>query len=165
MTNLLHIKDNPVVPWSADRAEVLALFTQPGFSFRCQQPDTLAEHEISALLGTETHVLCADGRIVGLYAVELVSSENGCHYQLHLRLTEDAPDEWWLAVYPEIVRALHRRTEIVRLMQIFAEFDERGLRIARALRLAEEGTLAGVLVKDGRRYGNVYFAQTWTVQA
>ncbi|HEY4023723.1 MAG TPA: hypothetical protein VGM75_33920 [Pseudonocardiaceae bacterium] len=148
----------------ADRADVLNLFTQPDFFYRCQYPDTLSEKDIRALLGDDTHVVCADGAVIGLYALELISSDNGCNYQLHLRCAAQVSDDEWQSLYHEVVRAVRERTEIVRLTQIFAEFDERGLRNARALDLTEEGTLAGVLARDGRRYGKVYFARIWAVR-
>ncbi|MET8995648.1 hypothetical protein [Amycolatopsis sp. Hca4] len=146
----------------ADRAEVLALFTDPGFFFRTDRPGTRPEREILRLLGDDTRVLRADGEPVGLYALEHEGSEHGCHYVLHLRLRSDAPTHWWAEVYREIVRALRWRREIVRLSVRFPEFDPAGLAFARSAGLTEEGTLAGVTTRDGRRRGTVFFSQVWT---
>jgi hypothetical protein len=145
-----------------DRAEVLDLFTESDFYFRTNQPDTRPEWEILALLGEDTRVLLADGRPVGLYAISEEGAEHGCHYLLELRLRASAELSWWVEAYQEVVRALRWRHEVVRLALRLPEFDERGRQFARLLGLTEEGTLAGVTVHNGQRYGLVYFAQIWT---
>ncbi|MEU0530775.1 hypothetical protein [Amycolatopsis tolypomycina] len=146
---------------AADRAAVLALFTDPGFFFRTDRPDTRSEQEIDQLLGDDTRVLHADGEPVGLYALEHEGSEHGCHYVLHLRLRSDVPLHWWHDAYREIVHALRWRHELVRLSVRFPEFDPAGLAFARSAGLTEEGTLAGVTTHEGRRRGTVFFSQVW----
>jgi hypothetical protein len=159
--------DRALPRWSAracaeaDRAEVLALFTDPGFFFRTERPDTRPEWEIRRLLGDDTRVLRADGEPIGLYALEHEGSEHGCHYVLHLRLRSGTPTHWWRAAYREIVRALRWRHELVRLSVRFPEFDPDGLAFARSAGLTEEGTLAGVTTHEGRRRGTVFFSQVW----
>lgn len=144
-----------------DRDEVLALFTESDFYFRTEAPDTRPEWEILALLDDDTRVLLADGRLAGLYALENDGSTHGCHYRLHLRLRAAAPLSWWQSAYREVVRAARWQQEMVRLAMRFLEFDDRGLRAARTLPLVEEGTLTEVVVHDGRRRGEVFFAQIW----
>jgi len=104
-------------------------------------------------------------RPAGLYAIEEVGSEHGCHLLLRLRLRAAAAPSWWASAYQEIVRATRWRRELVRLSMQFAEFDDRGLQFARALGLTEEGTLAAVTARGGQRFGSVYFAQIWTPEA
>ncbi|MGC5334059.1 hypothetical protein [Micromonospora sp. DT62] len=145
----------------ADRDQVLGMFTEPDFYFRTAQPDTRGEWELLDLLGTETEVLLADGEPVGLFATEAVGAEHGCHYQLHLRLRSGAPPSWWCQAYDEAVRALRWRREVVRISVLVGEYDQAGLEAARAAGLTEEGTLADVVVHEGRRYGYVFFSQIW----
>jgi hypothetical protein len=145
-----------------DRAAVLELFTEPDFYFRTDQPDTRPEWEVLSLLDEDTRVLLADGRPAGLYALDPEGPAHGCHFQLHLRLRAAAPPAWWESVYREVLRAARWQHEIVRLTLRFREFDERGLRFARGLGLAAEGTLAGITVHEGRRRGQVFFSQIWT---
>jgi hypothetical protein len=148
-------------PYSdADRAAVLALYTEPDFYFRTGDPDTRPEWEILELLDDDTHILLADGEIVGLYAVES-EANNACHYSVQLRLRASAPQQWWQSAYQELVRANRWQREVVRLAQRFDEFDDRGLAFARSAGLREEGTLGAVTVHEGRRYGYVSFAQVW----
>jgi hypothetical protein len=153
--------------WSArpytdqDRDAVLDLFGEPDFYFRTTQPDTRPEWEILALLDDDTRVLLADGTPVGLFALEGVGSDHGCHRQLHLRLTAAAPAHWWESAYREVVRGVRWRHELVRITFTAGEFDDRGLRAARALGLTDEGTLADVVLHEGRPYGYVYFSQIW----
>jgi hypothetical protein len=136
---------------------VLDLFTEPTFFFRTAEPDTLAEHEIQALLADDTRVLHDGDQVIGLWAVEQVGGDHGCHYQLHLRLADSVPDERWEQAYLDVVCALRHEREVVRLQQVIGEFDERGLRICRGLGIPEDGTLRNVVVHGGRRYGYVYF--------
>jgi hypothetical protein len=144
-----------------DRAEVLALFTEPDFFYRTETPDTRPEWELLELLGADTRVLLADGELAGLYAVENFGSEHGCYYLVQLRLRAGLPIDWWRSAFHELARAARWRREVVRLAVQFGEFDEYGLRVARSLDLTEEGTLAQVSVHGGRRHGQVYFAQIW----
>lgn len=148
-------------PYSdADRAAVLALYTEPDFYFRTGDPDTRPEWEILALLDDDTHVLLADGEIVGLYAIE-AAANSACHYRIEFRLRAGVPREWWQSAYRELVRANRWRREVIRLGLRFDEFDGRGLAFARSAGLREEGTLGAVSVHEGRRYGYVSFAQFW----
>lgn len=149
------------VPTEADHDRVLELFGEPDFYFRTYRPDTLAEWEVLGLLDEDTRVLYADGEPVGLYTLEAAGLPHGCHFSLELRLRAAAPLSWWVAAYQEIVRAVRWRQELIRLALRFAEFDTRGLRAARAIGLADEGTLPEVLVHDGRRCGQVFFSQIW----
>jgi hypothetical protein len=135
---------------------VLDLFTEPEFFFRTAEPDTLAEHEITRLLD-DTHVIYEDDQVIGLWAIEQVGGDHGCHYQLHLRLSSTVPDERWEQAYHDVVAAIRHGREVVRLQQLVGEFDERGLRICRGLGITENGTLRNVVVHGGRRYGHVYF--------
>jgi len=159
--------DASVPRWSSrvltadDRSEVLALFTEPDFYYRTERPGTRPEWEILKLLGDDTRLLLADGRLAGLFAVEALGLPHICHYQLHLRLHAAAPLAWWISTYQEVVRATRWRHEVIRLAMRFAKFDERGLQFARAAGLTNEGTLAGVMVHAGRHCGQVFFAQTW----
>lgn len=137
-------------------AAVLDLFTEPEFFFRTAEPDTLAEHEITQLLD-DTHLIHDDDQVIGLWAIEQIGGDHGCHYQLHLRLTSAVPDERWERAYHDVVAAIRHSREAVRLQQVVGEFDERGLRICRGLGIPEDGTLRNVVVHGGRRYGNVYF--------
>jgi hypothetical protein len=148
---------------ATDRAAVLDLFTEPDFFFRTTQPDTLSEAEVLALVDG-AHVLLADGEPVGLYALVLIGGAQGCHYQFHLRLRATAPDSWWVSAYQEIARWARWRTEVVRFSVLINEFDERYLRIARSLRLIEEGDIGRVTVRHGQRYDLVCFAQIWVPQ-
>jgi RimJ/RimL family protein N-acetyltransferase len=145
----------------ADREAVLGFFTEPDFFFRTAAPDTRPEWEILELLD-DTEVLLADGEPVGLWAVEDVSVAHSCHLQLHLRLTAAAPAAWWATAYTEVIRALRWRREVVRLTVQIGEYDQRGLATLRGLGFTEEGTLAEVVVREGRRYGYVYFSRIWT---
>jgi hypothetical protein len=145
-----------------DQADILEFFTEPDFYFRTSRPAYLAEWEVSELTGPDTRLLLADGHPAGLYATEMAGSAAGCHLALDLRLRATAPRDWWLSAYREIVRALRWQQEVIRLTLRFAEYDDRGLRAARRLGLAGEGTLREVLVQDGQRYGTAYFSQTWT---
>ncbi|MEV6606194.1 hypothetical protein [Kutzneria sp. NPDC051319] len=144
----------------ADRDAVLALFTEPDFFFRTGDPDTRPEWEILSLLDEDTHVLLANGEVVGLYAVES-EANNACHYSMQLRLRASATLEWWQSAFAELSRANRWRREVVRLALRFDEFDSRGLAFARAAGLREEGTLGAVSVHEGQRYGYVSFAQIW----
>jgi hypothetical protein len=135
---------------------VLDLFTEPTFFFRTAEPDTLAEHDIRELLDGAREIRDGD-EVIGLWAVERIGADHGCHYQLHLRLSSTVPDERWIQAYHDVLRALRRDREVVRLQQVIGEFDERGLRICRALGIPEDGTLRNVVVHGGHRYGNVYF--------
>lgn len=146
----------------ADRDTVLALFSEPDFYYRTAEPDTRPEWEVLDLVGDDSRVLFADGEPVGLYSVEGIGSDHGCHYLLHLRLTGSASLSWWQSAYREVVRGLRWRVEVIRLALMIGEFDERGLEVARSLGLTEEGTLAEVVVHGGRRSGYVYFSQIWT---
>ncbi|RBM20480.1 hypothetical protein [Streptomyces sp. PT12] len=145
-----------------DDDEVLALFTEPDFHYRTDQPDTRPAWEIRRLIGDDTRVLLADGRVTGLYALSAEGADHGCHYLLALRLKGSAPDAWWLDAYREILRAARWRHEIVRLSTRFGEYDARGLEIAARLGLVREGTLTGVTARDGQRHGLVFFSQIWT---
>lgn len=145
-----------------DAGAVLELFTEPDFYFRTAQPDTRSERELLDLLDGETRLLFGDGALLGLYAVDEVGSPHGCHYLLHLRLRASVPLSSWRAAYAEVVAGLRWRREVVRLTLAVGEFDRRGLDLARSLGLLEEGTLANVVLHEGRRYGHVYFAQIWT---
>jgi hypothetical protein len=155
--------------WSArayshsDSGDVLAFFAEPDFFFRTAEPDTRPEWEIRKLLGEDTRLLLADGEPAGLYALEGVGSESGCHYQLHLRLQAAAPGAWWHSAFTEIVRAHAWQQELVRLTVRVGEFDGRGLDFARSAGLTEEGTLAGVVRHAGQRYGYVSFARIWAL--
>jgi hypothetical protein len=145
----------------ADRAAVLELFTEPDFFYRTAHPDTRAQWEILELVGADTRLLSANGALAGLYAVEPAGADHACHQQLHLRLRASAPDAWWPAAYTEIVRALRWNGELIRLAMQIGEFDPRGLRAARAIGLTEEGTLANLCVRGGRRHGFVFYSQIW----
>jgi hypothetical protein len=157
----------PMPVWSsrpftdADREAVLELFTEPDFFYRTAHPDTRPQWEILELVDADTRLLFADGALAGLYAVEPAGADHACHQQLHLRLRASAPYTWWPAAYGEIVRALRWSGEVIRLAVQIGEFDERGLRAARAIGLTEEGTLANVCVRGGRRYGFVFYSQIW----
>ncbi|TDV54814.1 hypothetical protein [Actinophytocola oryzae] len=135
---------------------VLELFTEPTFFFRTAEPDTLAEHEIRELL-TDAREIRDGDRVIGLWAVEQVGGDHGCHFQLHLRLSSGVSDERWVRAYHDVVRALRNEREVVRLQQLVGEFDERGLRLCKELGLSEDGTLRNVVVHQGNRYGYVYF--------
>ncbi|WP_062216640.1 GNAT family N-acetyltransferase [Streptomyces sp. NBRC 109706] len=145
-----------------DREAVLALFEEPDFRYRTDQPDTRSAAEIVRLLGDDTQVLLADGRVVGLWALSAEGAEHGCHHLLTLRLSTEVPDAWWRSAHHEVVRAARWRQEIVRLSVRFGSDDARGLRIARALGLTEEGVLAGVTARDGERHGLVCFSRVWS---
>lgn len=148
-------------PRDADRQAVLELFTEPDFFYRTAHPDTRPQWEILDLVGDGARLLFADGVLTGLYAAEPTGSEHSGHLQLHLRLRAAAPDAWWPAAYRHIVRALRWSGDLVRLTVQFGEYDERGLRAARAIGLTPEGTLANVCVRGGHRYGSVFFSQVW----
>jgi hypothetical protein len=145
----------------ADRDEILALFTEPDFYYRTDQPATRPEWEIWDLLGDDTRLLLADGRLAGLFAVEAAGPPHVCHYLLHLRLRAAAPLAWWASAGAEVIRAARWRREVIRLAIRFPEFDSRGLAAAQAIGLTVEGTLPGVTVHDGQRQGRVFFARTW----
>jgi hypothetical protein len=145
----------------SDQDEVLALFTEPDFYYRTEVPDTRPEWEILALLGDDTRLLFADGGLAGLYAVENEGAAHGGHFRVHLRLRAAAPLSWWCSAYREVVAALRWHREVVRLATRFHEFDGRGLQVANALGLATDGTLADIVVHDGQRHGEVFFAQIW----
>jgi hypothetical protein len=149
----------------ADAADILDMFTESDFLYGTYRPSTLPEHQIIELVGDDTRLLLADGRVAGVYRLEVEGSDHGCHYVLHLRLRAAAPLSWWASAYQEILRAARWRKEIVRLAMRIPEFDTRGLQAARALGLTEEGTLADVVVHNGQRYGTVYFAQIWTPES
>ncbi len=149
----------------ADAADILDLFTESDFLYGTYRPSTLPEHQIAELVGDDTRLLLADGRVAGVYRLEVEGSDHGCHYVLHLRLRAAAPLSWWASAYAEILRAARWRNEIVRLAMRIPGFDTRGLQAARALGLTEEGTLADVVVHNGQRYGTVYFAQIWTPES
>lgn len=149
------------VPAEADRSQVLALFTEPDFYYRTDQPATRPEWEIWDLLGDDTRLLLADGWLAGLFAVEAAGPPHVCHYLLHLRLRAAAPLAWWASAGAEVIRAARWRREVIRLAIRFPEFDTRGLAAAQAMGLAGEGTLPEVTVHDGQRRGRVFFARTW----
>lgn len=148
----------------SDRESVLSLFTEPEFYFRTAVPDTRPEWEVMALVGDDSRLLLGDGEPVGLAALETVGSDHACHYELHLRLRATAPDSWWQSAYHEIVRSHRWRHEVGRITMRVNEFDNRGLAIARAVGMTEEGTLASVVFHDGRRYGTVYFSHVWIAE-
>jgi hypothetical protein len=150
---------------AADSAAVLELFTEPDFFYRTAGPDTLSEYDVHALLADDTRVLLVDGRVTGLYSLEATGSANGCHYELHLRLSASAPDSWWEAAYEDIVASVRARRELIRLVLLVGDYDEHGLRIAKSLGLTEEGTLKGVAMHAGRRGGYVYFSRIWAVHS
>lgn len=149
----------------ADAADILDMFTESDFLYGTYRPSTLPEHQIAELVGDDTRLLLADGRVAGVYRLEVEGSDHGCHYVLHLRLRAAAPLSWWVSAYDEILRAGRWSKEIVRLAMRIPGFDTRGLQAARALGLTEEGTLADVVVHNGQRYGTVYFAQIWTPES
>lgn len=157
----------PPVAWAsrpctdADRPDVLELFTEPDFFYRTAHPDTRPQWEVLDLVGSDTRLLLADGAPAGLFAAEPMGSEHSGHLQLHLRLRAAAPDAWWPAAYRHIVHGLRWSGDLVRLTVQVGEYDERGLRAARAIGLTPEGTLAGVCVRGGRRHGSVFFSQIW----
>jgi hypothetical protein len=138
----------------------LDFFTEPDFYFRTALPDQLSEAEIVQLLGDSARLLLADSEPVGLWVVDCPSAISS-HYELHFRLRRSAPDEWWGAAYQQIVAAQLWRNETVRVTVPAFEFDSRLPRILRALGLAYEGLLSGVVLYRGRRYGLHYFAQLW----
>jgi hypothetical protein len=144
-----------------DRSAVLALFTEPDFYFRTTEPSTRPEWEILALVDEDTRILLRDGRPAGLFAFTEVGAEHGCHFELELRLSSALPLSDWSAAYEAAVAALRWRTEVIRVVTLFGEFDERGLAFARGHGLREEGTLAAAVVHDGRRYGRVFFSRIW----
>ena len=150
-------------PCSDPDPGVLAFFTEPDFFFRTTEPDTRSERDVRELLGADTRLLLAGNKPVGLYALEGMGSDHGCHYRLHLRLQAAAPTAWWHSAFTEIVRALAWQKELVRLTFLVGEFDGRGLDFARSLGLTEEGTLASVVRHDGQRYGYVFFARIWAL--
>ncbi|WP_405581260.1 GNAT family N-acetyltransferase [Streptomyces sp. NBC_01190] len=153
--------------WSArpvtedDHAAVLDLFTEPDFYFRTQRPDTRPQWEILSLLDEDTRLLSADGRPVGLYALEAVGGEHACHYLLHLRLTARLRPDAWASAYRELIRALRWQREVVRLEVVIGEFDDRGLTAARQAGFTEEGVLAQHVVHDGHRRGSVFLSRIW----
>jgi hypothetical protein len=155
------------VTWSsrpcadADQEAVLELFTEPDFFYRTAHPDTRPQWEILELIDADTRLLFADGALTGLYTAEPVGSEHSGHLQLHLRLRASAPEALWAAAYGQVVRALRWSGDVVRLSMQIGEFDERGLRAARAIGLTPEGTLGNLCVRGGRRHGFVFFSQIW----
>jgi len=146
---------------TADRAAVLELFTEPDFFYRTAHPDTRPQWEVLELVDADTRLLFADGVLTGLYAPEYMGPEHSGHVKLHLRLRACAPDAWWPAAYRQVVRALRWSGDVVRLSLQIGEFDERGLRAARAIGLTPEGTLGNLCVRGGRRHGFVFFSQIW----
>jgi hypothetical protein len=144
-----------------DGEAVLDLFAEPDFYFRTVRPDALAQAEILELVSRDTHVILAEGRVVGLYAVEPAGAEHGCHYELHLRLRAEVPDAWWHMAYHAVVEALLWRAEIVRLVVRAGEFDTRWLRILGELGLNDEGVLADVVLHRGARHGYRYMSRLW----
>lgn len=157
----------PAPNWTArpyaddDRADVLRWFTEPDFFYRTAQPDTRPEWEVMDLVGDDTRVLLADGHPVGLVALEGIGPVHGCHFQLHLRLRADVPDRWWSSAFEEVVRAARWRREVIRLSMLVGDFDSHGMEIAGTLDLSYEGTLPGITVHDGQRYGYAYFSHVW----
>lgn len=153
--------------WSArpvaetDHEAVLALFTEPDFYFRTTRPDTRPAWEILALLDEDTRLLCADGEPVGLYALEAMGGDHGCHYVLHLRLSARLRADAWVSAYDEVVRGLRWQREVVRLAVLTGEFDDRGLAAARLAGFTEEGVLTGHVVHDGHRRGSVFLSRIW----
>jgi hypothetical protein len=145
----------------ADLDAVLALFTEPDFHYRTHRPDTRPEWEILALLDQDTRLLLADGELVGLYAVETVGADHASHVELQLRLSARMAPDLWTDAYRTIVAALRERREVIRLAWHLGEFDERGLAAARAAGLTEEGTVAELVVHEGRPSGLVFFSQIW----
>lgn len=145
----------------ADQEAVLELFTEPDFFYRTAHPDTRPQWEILELVDAGTRLLFADGALTGLYTTEFSGPEHSGHLLLHLRLRASAPDAWWPAAYRQVVRALRWNDDVVRLALQVGEFDERGLRAARAIGLTQEGTLDNLCVRGGRRHGFVFFSQIW----
>lgn len=146
---------------AADHDAVLDLFTESDFYFRTHRPDTRPQWEILSLLDEDTRLLMADGRPVGLYALEVSGGEHACHYFLHLRLTARLRPDVWASAYRELVRALRWEREVVRLAVVVAEFDDRGLAAARQAGFTEEGVLTGHFVHDGQRRGSVFLSRIW----
>ncbi|MFJ2633181.1 hypothetical protein ACIO6U_14740 [Streptomyces sp. NPDC087422] len=145
----------------ADHDAVLDLFTESDFYFRTARPATRPQWEILALLDEDTRLLSADGRPVGLYALEAMGAEHACHYVLHLRLTSRLRTDAWASAYRELVRALRWQREVVRLAVVVHEFDDRGLTAARLAGFTEEGVLTGHVVHDGHRRGSVFLSRIW----
>ncbi|MEW2520854.1 GNAT family N-acetyltransferase [Actinacidiphila alni] len=146
---------------AADHAAVLDLFTEPDFYFRTHRPDTRPQWEVLSLLDEDTRLLSADGRPVGLYALEVSGGEHACHFFLHLRLTARLRPDAWASAYRELIRALRWQREVVRLAVVVGEFDDRGLTAARLAGFTEEGVLAGNIVHDGHRRGSVFLSRIW----
>jgi hypothetical protein len=147
----------------ADRAVVLDLFADRGFHFRTELPDLLSECEVQRLVA-DAWLLVADGEPVGLYALTPSGRGHTGNFRLHLRLRASAPLSWWTSAYAEIVRSARWHTDVVRIGMRVGEFDDRGLAAARAIGLTEEGTLPGVVLSGGRRWGSVCFSQVWAVR-
>lgn len=145
----------------ADHHDVLDFFTEPDFYFRTSRPATRPQWEVLALLDEDTRLLTADGRPVGLYALEAMGGDHACHYVLHLRLTARLRTEAWASAYRELVRALRWQQEVVRLAVVVNEFDDRGLTAARLAGFTEEGVLTGHVVHDGHRRGSVFLSRIW----
>lgn len=146
----------------SDYPIVLNWFSEADFFYRTAVPDTRAEWEIRELVSTDSRLILAAGEPVGLFAFEGIGPDHSCHYQLHLRLHAGIAVSLWVSAYTHLVQALRWRAELVRLTMLVAEFDDRGLEVARSLALTEEGTLAGITAHRGRRYGYVFFSQIWT---
>jgi hypothetical protein len=146
---------------AADHDAVLAFFTEPDFHFRTPWPDTRPEWELLALLDEDTRLLTLDGEPAGLYAVEENGAAHACHVVLHLRLTAALPPAAWAAAYAEVIRALRWRREVIRLAVVVGSYDERGLAAARLAGFTEEGELPGLVVREARRGGQVFFSRIW----
>lgn len=145
----------------ADHDAVLDFFTEPDFYFRTGRPATRPQWEVLSLLDEDTRLLSADGRPVGLYALETMGGEHACHFVLHLRLTARLRTDAWASAYRELVLALRWQREVVRLAVVVGEFDDRGLTAARLAGFTEEGVLTGHLVHDGHRRGSVFLSRIW----
>jgi len=148
----------------ADRATVLDLFVEQDFHFRTELPDLLSESEVAGLVA-DAWLLVADGEPVGLYALTPSGRGHTGNFRLHLRLRASAPVSWWTSAYAEIVRSARWHTDVVRIGMRVGEFDDCGLAAARALGMTEEGTLLGVVLSGGRRWGSVCFSQVWAVRS
>jgi hypothetical protein len=160
--------DTPAaVSWSArpvtdaDHGAVLDFFTEHDFFFRTARPATRPQWEVLALLDEDTRLLSADGRPVGLYALETIGGGHACHCMLHLRLTARLRTDAWVSAYHEVIRALRWQREVVRLAVVVGEFDDRGLTAARLAGFTEEGVLTGHVVHDGHRRGSVFLSRIW----
>jgi hypothetical protein len=143
-----------VVPRAAgDRDAILGLFGEPDFYFGTYLPDLLDETRIDALLSPGTLVCRAAGGVAGLICLDPVNAGYQGHLTMGARFARRIGVQTAAATITATLDAYAHRRPLRRVSHSVYEFDDRGLSVARQAGFESEGTLAGLVQREGREFG------------